>query len=227
MDKEQPQGTKTSKQVSESHLTKQAIEADSEKLFPGPKLRGRHDLVDLNTHLLRLPTVEEGAHPDYSYSWLSTMQHAKPNFYEAISKYGYTVCTIRELPKMHAVYQTMKRSIDSSLGEDNIVVNEMILCKVHKQDKSLILAENHHHKPMEQAREVFRNYWNQLEQSNGGVRRLTKSELQTPGDNDSSDSADERVFRGQAQSHVNNGGTGISTDGTEIKTFHPKVNHLL
>ena len=147
---------KTNKTVSESHMSKGVLELQQDKTFyPGPQLTDK-DVLEIDSDLLRTP---KNGHPDYVYRWLSMDHRARPNYHEAVARLGYTPCTVQELPEMaDYVYSHM----DSSVVGDKIMFREMILCKQHVLDAERVIKHNHHTKPRELARDVFRNFENKI-----------------------------------------------------------------
>lgn len=209
-------GGKSNKQVSESHLPKTVLELNHDKIYPGPKFSSMDEIEDFSSSPLRLPTRDN--HPDYVYSWLSMLPQAVPNFHDAVARGGYTACTVQELPEMRDyVHNTM----DNSLEGDKIVFKEMILCKIHKEDYKKILTRNHHVKPMELARDVYRNFWDKVDGAGSGLRRMSEAELRR---REKDDSDDERRFSGP-QSYSQEA-TGLATDGKQVTMFKPKFEGL-
>jgi hypothetical protein len=180
----------------------------NEVLYPGPKLT-KETLRENTVEHLRLPS---GGHPDYAYRWLSMDAKAVPNFYDAVGNGGYTACTITELPEMEPYcYNT----IDSSITKNKIMYKEMILCKIHKADLQLILERDHHDKPMQMARDVYRKFDDAISNGQFGklVRRATDPEVRAYDE--------ERNFvNGMMQADPQ--ATGIITNGKDVKRVRPK-----
>jgi len=161
---------KVSKDASTSHLSRSRLETEVNKFYQGPKLTADM-LEEIDTRALQLP---ENGHPDYSYIWLSTDSRAIPHLTEALGRRGYTVVTIEELPEMAKyVYKTM----DTSLSSDAIVFKEMVLCKIHKIDLELIVTTDHHIKPNQMARDVYRNFKGAIQERGNKVVFSTDAEV--------------------------------------------------
>ncbi len=208
---------KTNKTVSDAHSPKSTLELQQDKtIYPGPQLTD-NDILEIDNDLLRLP---KNGHPEYVYRWLSMDHRARPNYQEAVARLGYTPCTVHELPEMaDYVYSQM----DPSLVGDKIVFREMILCKQHKLDAERIIKHNHHTKPREQARDVFRNFENRV--------RSAGHSAYIPKDSNGltvmrEDNVDERTYRNTDTGVVNNDpeATGFSTDGKSISMYRPKFD---
>lgn len=209
---------KTNKTVSEAHVSKGALELQQDKTFyPGPQLTDK-DVLEIETDLLRMP---KGGHPDYVYRWLSMDQRARPNYHEAVARLGYTACTVQELPEMIDYIYTQ---MDPSLVGDKIVFREMILCKQHKLDAERIIKHNHHTKPLQQAREVYRNFWNKVKSAGQSAYIPKDSTGITVMRED--DAADERSYRNTDVGVINNDpeATGMQTDGKSITLTRPKFD---
>ena len=103
--------------------------------------------------------------PNYRYKWFAMDQNGQSNYYYSISKLGYSPVKVTDMPEMAGFVYS--KTIDPSIAKDNIVVKEMILCKIHIDNWTKIMTYNHHIAPSELESDVFSRFENNVKAHRG------------------------------------------------------------
>lgn len=146
--------------------------------------------------------------PDYHYIWLSRDQHAQPNYHDAVTRLGYSPCTTEELPEMAPYVQT--RKLDNSITNSEIIVKEMVLCKIHNEDYQTLMRYSHHVLPAELESDVYRSFNQKLKSYGDRVAKLTEKPFDNDNENDDTTPI-EQVFSS----------TRIGNDGVVSRVSNP------